>query len=88
MDVVGLGGVKLLGYADGEEDAAAAESTDAGGGIGLDYADDAKFFLARDDGDAAGHHFVELSVDVFLFGDFVGGERAALSVAETDFFSD
>jgi len=33
LDVVGLRGVKLLGYADGEKDAAAAESTDAGGWI-------------------------------------------------------
>jgi len=45
------------------------------------------FFLAGDDGDAAGHHGVELGVDVFFFGDFVGGESAALGVAQSDFFA-
>jgi len=88
LHVVGLRGVKLLGYADGKEDAAAAESTNAGGGVGLDYADYAKFFLAGDDGDAAGHHGVELGVDIFFFGDFVGGEGAALGVTQGDFFAD
>src|SRR6202043_475097 len=88
LHVVGLRGVKLLGDADREEDAAAAESADAGGRIGLDDTDDAEFFLAGDDGDAAGHHGVELGVDIFFFGDFVRGERAALGVAQSDFFAD
>jgi hypothetical protein len=77
-----------LACADGKEDAAAAESTDAGGGIGLDYADDAEFFLAGNDGDAAGHHGVELRVDIFFFSDFVLRQRAALGVTESDFFAD
>jgi len=46
------------------------------------------FFLAGNDGDAAGHHFVELLIDVGFLGDFVGGHGAALGVAQRDFLAD
>src|SRR4029077_12126065 len=44
--------------------------------------------LAGNDGDAAGHHFVELFIDVLFLGDFVGGYGAALGVAQSDFLAD